>query len=167
MKVGEYADDHGFPPPNSVSIRREYSRSRFRIEWSMQKLQKIEDTWCSVLWYFDTEYDSTQRAFEGWWQGWHAIYSFATAMTTSTSRTCTSTTVRFTSTGTGSTTTGTLTTPRCCSQPSSFLSRFFIGRVLFLKLPDPSAEHFSDFVQVFGKHDIFFIVDRLRFPKYH
>ena len=40
--VGEYAGDHGFSLPNPVSIRPEYSRSRFRIVWRMQTLQKMK-----------------------------------------------------------------------------------------------------------------------------
>ena len=54
MVVGEYAGDYGpegetlfphgvnFPLPNPVSIHREYLRLRFRVEWCMQKLQKMK-----------------------------------------------------------------------------------------------------------------------------
>gem|GEM_PF-7107997 len=42
MKVGEYVSDYGFSLPNSVSIDREYPRSWLKIEWSMQKLQKLK-----------------------------------------------------------------------------------------------------------------------------
>ena len=62
LVVGEYADGYGFPLPNPVSIHREYLRPRLEIEWCMQKLQKNEDTWCTILGYFDTEFDSTSRS---------------------------------------------------------------------------------------------------------
>ncbi len=42
MAVGKYAEDYGFPLPKPVSIRREYLRPRFQIEWCMQKLQKMK-----------------------------------------------------------------------------------------------------------------------------
>ena len=40
LVVGEYVDGQGFPLPNPVSMHPEYPRSRLRIEWCMQKLQK-------------------------------------------------------------------------------------------------------------------------------
>lgn len=40
--VGEYVGDQGFRLPNPVSIHREYLRSRFQIEWCIQKLQKMK-----------------------------------------------------------------------------------------------------------------------------
>jgi hypothetical protein len=53
--LGEYASDQGFWLPNPVSIHREYLRSRFQVEWCIQKLQKNEDTWYKTLWHYDAE----------------------------------------------------------------------------------------------------------------
>lgn len=39
--VGD-STESGFRRPNPVSIRREYPRSRLRVEWRMQKLQKMK-----------------------------------------------------------------------------------------------------------------------------
>jgi len=51
------------------------------------------------------------------------------------------------------------------SQLSSFLSLLF-GRVLFCKLTIPTAEHFADLIQFYGKGNVFFIIDRFRFPEH-
>jgi hypothetical protein len=49
----------------------------------------------------------------------------------------------------------------------SLQSIFFFGwRVLFCKLPVPSAEHFASLIQLYGKSDVFFIIQRFCFPKH-
>ena len=52
-------------------------------------------------------------------------------------------------------------------QLSSFLSHFIAGRVLFCKLPAPSAKHFADFLYLERKRNIFFVIKRFCFPEYH
>jgi hypothetical protein len=42
MVLGEYVGDYCFLLPKPVSIRREYLRLRFQVEWCMQKLQKMK-----------------------------------------------------------------------------------------------------------------------------
>ena len=71
MAVGEYEKDYDFFLPKPVSIRREYLRLRFQIEWCMQKLQKNEDTWYRMLRHYDAECDTTLRVFKRWWHRWH------------------------------------------------------------------------------------------------
>lgn len=49
----------------------------------------------------------------------------------------------------------------------SLRSIFFFGwRVLFCKLSVPATKHFAGLIQLYGKSDVFFIVDRFCFPKY-
>jgi hypothetical protein len=48
----------------------------------------------------------------------------------------------------------------------SLRSTFLFGwRVLFCKLAIPTTEHFARLVQLYGKSDVLFIVERFRFPE--
>ena len=51
------------------------------------------------------------------------------------------------------------------SQLSSFLSGFR-WRVLFCELSVPTAEHLADLIQLYGKSDVLFIVQRFCFPEH-
>jgi len=97
----------------------------------------------------------------------------ATLTAISTFVTCTSTMASGARTTTGSTTIGTTTIPRLCAQLFSFLS--FFGRVLltlnllkgFHNLPAPPSQHFTDFLNFYGKSNVFFIIQRFCFPQNH
>lgn len=119
----------------------------YGLRWrAYAETSKNEDTWWSVLWHCDAEYDTALRVINGQWYGRHAPRT-ATPTTTCMSGICTGTAAGGTGTTTGWMTTGTPTTPPRCSQLSSFLSGFR-WRVLFCKLSVPSAEHFSSLIQL-------------------
>ena len=157
--VGEYAGDHGFSLPNPVSIHREYPRSRFRVEWCMQTLQKNEDTWCEVLEYFIYQIRYSPESIRGVVAQTTPHTQTATRAASCSCVTSISATAGGTRTTTGSTTTGTATTLRLCVLFSLFLSRLFVGRVFFMvslfrKLPAPTTEHSADFLYIHRKSGI-------------
>ena len=118
--------------------------SDYGLRWrTYAETSKNEDTWWSVLWHCDAEYDTALRVFEGQWHGRHAPHT-ATPTTTCMSGTCTGTAAGGTGTTTGWTTTSTATTRLWCVQLSSFLS--LRGGVLFLELSAPTTKHLADFV---------------------
>ncbi len=156
--VGAYAGDYGFPLPNPVSIHREYPRSRFRIGWCMQTLQKMKILGVECSGIRDAEYDSTPRVLEGWWYGWRFIQS-ATLMATCTFVTCTGSTTGGSGALTGSTATGSTSTLLRCVQISSLLAPLLAGRHkatgpeaggrLLGELTIPPTEHSADLVYLF------------------
>ena len=65
--------------------------SDYGLRWrTYAETSKNEDTWWSVLWHCDAEYDTALRVLEGQWHGRHAPHT-ATPTTTHVSGTCTGT----------------------------------------------------------------------------
>lgn len=128
---------------------------------------KNEDTWCVILGHFRCRIrfslESIQRVVVG-----KALRTFATLMAICTSAISNGTVISGTGTTTGSTMISTPTTLLLCAQLFSFLFPCFTGRVLFcFHFSKPTAKHFSDLIYFFRKTNVFFIIQRLGFPKEH
>lgn len=118
---------------------------------------KNEDTRCGILEDFYSKYDTVQRSLLLQWTVVQMIFRTLPSRASRTSCTPGGTGRSARPTTTGSTTSGMATTG------SASLAILFIlppseGGSFFLGVPYPTAKHFTDAIERFGKKSIFFVI---------
>ena len=118
-----------------------------------------------MLGHYYAEYDSTLRAFEGWWHGWNPV-RYRNADGNLYVRYLNWNGDRWDWNYNWLDNDWNSNNPAAVSANLSFLPCFGRG-VLLCKLPAPTAEIPTDLIELHGKCDILLGVERLSFPEDH